>query len=61
MSRNSNSMTIRKPKNPAKNDQYAVFESALKTILSVPHSQIASALKKKKQSRKVSASRVANG
>jgi hypothetical protein len=52
------------PDHSAKNepDEYATFETALKTILSVPHAKIKSKLnaEKRKRIKKSSASRAAN-
>ena len=52
-------------KRPAKNargDDYATFETALKQVLSVPHSEMQSRIQadKRKRSKRVSASRAAN-
>ncbi len=53
------------PKPSAKNEsgEYATFENALKTVLSVPHSKLKSKLnaEKRKRIKKSSASHVANG
>jgi hypothetical protein len=52
------------PKRSAKNEsgEYAAFENALKTVLSVPHSKIKSKLdaEKRKRVKKSSASRAVN-
>jgi hypothetical protein len=59
------SKTPSRPEPSAKNElgEYATFENALKTILSVPHSKIKSKLnaEKRKRIKKSSASREANG
>jgi hypothetical protein len=53
----------RNPKPSGKNaTEYATFETALKKVLSVPHSEIKSKLDAEKRKKiKSSASRVANG
>jgi hypothetical protein len=53
-----------RPDHPAKNEsgEYANFENALKTVLSVPHAKIKSKLdaEKRKRIKRSSASRAAN-
>lgn len=54
-----------RPEPSAKNErgEYATFEKALKTILSVPHSKIKTKLdaEKRKRAKRASASRAATG